>query len=75
MQQVFLSFTCHPHPDHIAESELLHRRVSVVIDALDSYLRKGWGSGKAPQLRSRLAADFRGWQRGSAHTKKHSNDW
>jgi hypothetical protein len=35
MQQVFLSFTYNPHPDYTAETELLHRRVSIVIEALD----------------------------------------
>ncbi|MFH1372345.1 MAG: toll/interleukin-1 receptor domain-containing protein [bacterium] len=28
---------------------------------LDDYLFTGWDSGLAPQIRSRLAADFRGW--------------
>jgi hypothetical protein len=35
MQQVFLSFTYYPHPDHIVETEELRRRVSMVIESMD----------------------------------------
>jgi hypothetical protein len=35
MQQVFLSFTYSPHPDHIDETEELRRRVSMVIESMD----------------------------------------
>jgi hypothetical protein len=41
MQQVFLSFTYNPHPDYIAESELLRRRVCIVIEALDLRVSTG----------------------------------
>jgi len=34
---------------------------------LDGYLLKNWTSGKAPQVRSRLAADFQGWE--GSHAK------
>jgi hypothetical protein len=30
---------------------------------LDGYLFGGWQDGKATQVRSRLAADFKGWRR------------
>jgi hypothetical protein len=29
---------------------------------LDGYLLKEWASGKASQVRGRLAADFQGWE-------------
>lgn len=35
MQQVFLSFTYAPHPEHVEETELLCRRVSIVIESMD----------------------------------------
>lgn len=35
MQQVFLSFTYKPHPDHVDETEELRRRVSMVIESMD----------------------------------------
>jgi hypothetical protein len=33
---------------------------------LDGYLFSGWGSGKASQVRQRLAADFTGWEANNA---------
>jgi hypothetical protein len=33
---------------------------------LDGYLFKGWVSGKASQVRSRLAADFKEWESSNA---------
>lgn len=39
------------------------RRVNALIPLdLDGYLLDGWDSGKAQNVRARLAADFRGWQ-------------
>jgi hypothetical protein len=35
MQQVFLSFTYSPHPDHVEEAEALRRRVSTVVESMD----------------------------------------
>jgi hypothetical protein len=45
------------------------KKVHVLIPlSLDTYLLSGkWKSGKASQVRERLAADFRGWKRN--HTK------
>jgi hypothetical protein len=44
------------------------RKVLALIPLdLDGYLLSGkWGSGKASQVRERLAADFRGWKRNNA---------
>ncbi len=41
MQQVFLSFTYNPHPDHVDESEELRRRVSTVIESMDLHVVTG----------------------------------
>lgn len=38
-----------------------HKVLTVIPLDLDGYLFDGWSSGKAPQLRGRLAADFKGW--------------
>lgn len=35
MQQVFLSYTYNPHPDHVAETETLRRQVMVVLESMD----------------------------------------
>jgi hypothetical protein len=37
---------------------------------LDGYLLKGWVNGKASQVRSRLAADFQGWEHNFAIFQK-----
>jgi hypothetical protein len=41
MQQVFLSYTYNPHPDHLAEAEELRRRASTVIEAMDLHVATG----------------------------------
>ena len=48
--------------------ELQGRKVKVLIPLnLDAYLFSGaWKSGKARSVKSRLAADFRGWKRNNA---------
>jgi hypothetical protein len=37
--------------------------LSIIPLDLDGYLFNGWNSGKADQIRERLAPDFRGWKR------------
>ena len=37
---------------------------------LDGHLLSGWQSGKASQVRERLAADFRGWEKSNAIFEK-----
>lgn len=59
MQQVFLSFTYNPHPDHIAESELLRRRVSMVIEAMDLRVATGedlGGESLSEEVKARIAS-------------------
>lgn len=57
MQQVFLSFTYNPHPDHVAESEALRRCVSMVIEAMDLRLTTGedlGGEALTDQVKERI---------------------
>ncbi len=53
------------------EQKLMEERKDKILALipldLDGYLLSGWKSGKAPQIRTRLAADFRGWQ--NSHVK------
>ena len=48
------------------EQTLMKEREKKVLSLipldLDGYLLNGWKSGKASQVRGRLAADFRGWE-------------
>lgn len=58
MQQVFLSFTYNPHPDYVAESELLRRRVSIVIEAMDLRVATGedlGGEALTDEVKARIA--------------------
>jgi hypothetical protein len=41
MQQVFLSYTYNPHPDHAAESETLKRQTTTVIESMDLHVSDG----------------------------------
>lgn len=41
MQQVFLSYTYDPHPDHANEAEELRRRAITVIEAMDLHVATG----------------------------------
>jgi hypothetical protein len=45
-----------------------NRKVLALIPLnIDGYLLDGWENGKASQVKSRLAADFRGWE--TSHDK------
>lgn len=56
MQQVFRSFTCTPHPDHVDESEELRRRVSTVIESMALHVVTGEDlGGEQLATRDRLA--------------------
>jgi hypothetical protein len=48
------------------ERELFHARKNKVLALipimLDGFLLSGWSSGKAQEVRTRIAADFRGWE-------------
>lgn len=59
MQQVFLSYTYSPHPDHAAETERLHRQVSMVIEALELRVVTGEDLGGAA-LSEAVKARIRG---------------
>jgi TIR domain len=54
----------------VKEQALMRERKTKVLALvpldLDGYLSKGWVSGKAIQVRSRLAADFQGWDSSNA---------
>jgi hypothetical protein len=57
MQQIFLSFTYSPHPDHVTETEELRRRVSMVIEALDLRVITGedlGGEALTPEIQVRI---------------------
>ncbi|MBP6903436.1 MAG: hypothetical protein KBC73_25340 [Burkholderiaceae bacterium] len=58
MQQVFLSFTYSPHPDHEDEAELLLKRVSVVLECMGLRVLTGEDLGGADvpdAVRERIA--------------------
>lgn len=54
----------------VKEQTLTKKRKKKVVALipldLDGYLREDWKSGKATQVRSRMAADFRGWENNNA---------
>jgi hypothetical protein len=57
MQQVFLSFTYNPHPDHADETEELRRRVSMVIESMDLRVVTGedlGGEALTPEIQARI---------------------
>lgn len=57
MQSVFLSFTYNPHPDHVAETEDLRRRVSTVIESMDLRVVTGedlGGEALSDEIRTRI---------------------
>jgi len=59
MQQVFLSYTFNPHPDHEAETAALRRRVGMVIESMDLREVTGEdlaGGGLTPEIRARIEA-------------------
>ena len=58
MQQVFLSYTYNPHPDHVAESDQLRRRVGMVIESLDLRVATGedlGGEALTEEIKARIA--------------------
>lgn len=57
MQQVFLSFTYKPHPDHVDETEDLRDRVSTVIESMDLRVVTGedlGGEALLPEIERRI---------------------
>lgn len=59
MQQVFLSFTYNPHPDHVAETERLHRQVVMVIEAMELRVVTGedlGGAATTDAIKARIAS-------------------
>jgi len=48
MKHVFLSYTYRPHPDHIAETDVLQRTVRRVIEAMDLRVIDGMDLGGRP---------------------------
>jgi hypothetical protein len=57
MQQVFLSFTYKPHPDHVDETEDLRDRVSTVIESMDLRVVTGedlGGEVLLPEIEKRI---------------------
>lgn len=59
MQQVFLSYTFNPHPEHEAETAALRRRVGMVIESMGLLEVNGEdlaGGGLTPEIARRIKA-------------------
>jgi hypothetical protein len=59
MQQVFLSYTFNPHPDHASETAALRRRVGMVIESMGLLEVNGEdlaGAGLTPEVARRIKA-------------------
>ncbi len=61
--------------DEIRRVQERERRDIIIPLMVDRYLLDGWEDGLAADLRSRLAADFTGWDTPTPSSRSNSSGW